>query len=287
MRANGSTGKLVCAAALVAAFAATTTRARAQQISEARIEELIRLAAQQAGRPAPYSPTVPPQAGETRPTVRLTLDDAVKLALERNLDIAGQRLNPEISDIAIASAQTPYHPIATSLIGPQSATRLPTSQTNLAATGAPVTDTLTYNGGLSQSIPWGGGSVQATFQNFRQTSTSNNVTYNPLLQSQWLFNYNQPLLRTFRDDSPRQNLLVTKINRDVSDVQLRATITNTLSNVRNAYWDFVFAVQAVDVARQSLDLATKLVQDNQTRVEVGTMAPIDVVSAQSEAATRK
>ena len=60
-----------------------------------------------------------------------------------------------------------------------------------------------------------------------------------------------------------------------------------MSNVRNAYWDYVFATQAVEVARQSLDLASKLVQDNQTRVEVGTMAPIDVVQAQSEQATRR
>jgi outer membrane protein TolC len=80
---------------------------------------------------------------------------------------------------------------------------------------------------------------------------------------------------------------VTKLNQDISETQLQASIINTLSNVRNAYWDFVYAIQAVDVARESLDLATKLVQDNQTRVEVGTMAPIDVVQAQSEQATRK
>ena len=80
---------------------------------------------------------------------------------------------------------------------------------------------------------------------------------------------------------------MTKINRDISDVQLQATITNTLSNVRNAYWDYVFAVQSVDVAQQSVDLADQLVKDNQTRVEVGTMAPIDVVQAQSQAATQR
>jgi len=80
---------------------------------------------------------------------------------------------------------------------------------------------------------------------------------------------------------------VTKINRDISDVQLRSTITNTVSNVRNAYWDYVFAVQSVDVAKQSVALADQLVKDNQTRVEVGTMAPIDVVQAQSQAATQQ
>ncbi len=77
------------------------------------------------------------------------------------------------------------------------------------------------------------------------------------------------------------------MNREISDVQLRASMTNIVSNVRNAYWDYVFTTQAVEVARQSLDLATKLVQDNQIRVEVGTMAPIDVVQAQAEQATRR
>jgi outer membrane protein TolC len=94
-------------------------------------------------------------------------------------------------------------------------------------------------------------------------------------------------MRGWRIDSTRQQLVVTKINRDISDVQLRATVTNTLSNVRNAYWDYVYAIQAVDVAKQSVDLADQLVRDNQTRVEVGTMAPIDVITAQSQAATQR
>ncbi len=62
---------------------------------------------------------------------------------------------------------------------------------------------------------------------------------------------------------------------------------NTVANVRNAYWDYVFAVQSVDVARQSLQLADELLRNNQTKVEIGTMAPIDVVQAQSQAAQQR
>ena len=61
----------------------------------------------------------------------------------------------------------------------------------------------------------------------------------------------------------------------------------TLANIRNAYWDYVFAIQAAEVAERSLSLATKLVEDNQARVEVGTLAPLDVVQAQAEQATRR
>jgi outer membrane protein TolC len=114
-----------------------------------------------------------------------------------------------------------------------------------------------------------------------------NTLFNPTYQPNWSGSYIQPLFRNFSIDATRRQLRVTKINRDISDLQLKATITNTLSNVRNAYWDYVFAVQAVEVAQKSLDLASNLVRDNQTRVEVGTMAPIDVVQAQSEQATRR
>ena len=85
----------------------------------------------------------------------------------------------------------------------------------------------------------------------------------------------------------RQQFLVTRINQDISDIQLQQTTMNTMANVRNAYWDYVFAVQSVDVARQSLQLADELLRNNQTKVEIGTMAPIDVVQAQAQAAQQR
>jgi outer membrane protein len=283
------------AAAFVAASVGLSAQTSPEAASELHIRELIK---QAADRVAAGQTTTPPAAGatqqtaqaagDTRPVVHLTLDDAVKAALERNLDIAVQRLNPEINDIAYASIRSVYHPILTSTIGPQSVTVLPTNQTSVGTAGAvPSRDTMTFNGGVAQNVPWGGGAFTASLNNFKQTSNVNTSLFNPLFQSTWSFAYTQPLLKNFRIDSTRQQLAVTKINRDISDVQLRSTIANTLSNVRNAYWDYVFAVQSVDVAQQSVDLAEQLVKDNQTRVEVGTMAPIDVVQAQSQAATQK
>ena len=280
--------------AIVVALASTSARVWAQRPSEARIQELVRLAAERAATSQAGAPTqattvqTPAGVADARPMVRLSLDDAVKLALDRNLDIAVQRLNPEINDIAISSLRAIYHPSLTSTVGQASQTQAPVSQLQLSSGGGGVeSTTTTYNGGIAQSLPWGGGAFQATLNNSRQATNSNNAFYNPQFQSLWTAVYTQPVLRGFRTDSTRQQLSVTKVNRDISDVQLRASIVNTLSNVRNAYWDFVYALQAVEVARQSLDLATKLVQDNQTKVQVGTLAPIDVVQAQSEAAMRR
>jgi outer membrane protein len=88
-------------------------------------------------------------------------------------------------------------------------------------------------------------------------------------------------------DQQRQQLQITQINRDISEEAVRATVVQTLANVRNAYWDLVFARNAVDVAQRALQLADKLVEDNRARVEVGTLAPLDIVQAEAEAANRR
>ena len=285
MRRNRSSWMVTFVATVAAA--ATATRSFAQ-IPESRIRELIKEAAERAAaNQQPVQPGQPAQApGATRPTVRLTLDDAVKFALDRNLDIAVQRLNPEISDIAIAAVKATYRPAVTSTLATQSQTNPSTSVISGAGAGQGVSNGLTtFSGGLAQNLPWGGGGFNLSLANTKNTTTNTTSLFNPSYSPTWVGQYTQPLLRGLRTDSTRQQIVVTKINRDISDVQLRATITNTVSNVRNAYWDYVFAVQSVDVAQQSLDLANRLVQDNQTRVQVGTMAPIDVVQAQSQAAT--
>jgi outer membrane protein len=272
----------------VLALTGLAAPARAQ-VSEARIRELIKQAADPNSRLQIPATAQPGTTADNRPVVGLTLDDAVKFALERNLDIAVQRLNPEINDIAYASIKSIYHPNLTSLLSTATNTNPATQTTSGGSTaGQPIVAGITnFNGGLAQSIPWGGGNATVQLNNVKNSTTSLNNLFNPTYNPVWSGTYVQPLLRNFTIDSTRRSLRVTKINRDISDVQLRATITNTLSNVRNAYWDYVFAVQSVDVARQSVALATQLVKDNQTRVEVGTMAPIDVVQAQSQAATQQ
>jgi outer membrane protein TolC len=273
------------AGTVVLSLATLTIAPAHAQTSEARIQELIRQAADATSLTAPAQATV--QGQNATEVVALTLDAAVELALERNLDIAVQRLNPQLQDIAIATARAFYNPTLTSTFSQTENSSAPTNQLQVSqGGGGVVSSTLTYNGGLVQNLPWGG-SIQATLNNSRQATTSNNAFYNPSFQSIWSVNFAQPMLRGFRIDAQRRQLQISRTNRDISDVQLRASVTNIISNVRNAYWDYVFATQAVEVAQQSLDLATKLVQDNQVRVEVGTMAPIDVVQAQAEQATRR
>jgi outer membrane protein len=287
MRRNRTTWAAICAAAIACI---TAPGLRAQQPTEARIQELIRLAAEQAAgtqSPAGAQPSAGVQSA-ARPVVRLTLEEAVNLALEHNLDIAVQRLNPQTFDFTLASLRSVYAPALTSQLSLQSVTSPSTSTVSGNAAGAGITQHQDgYNAGLSQSLPWGGASLSATMNNGRTMTSSLTALFNPSFNPNWSATYTQPLLRGFKIDSTRRQLLVQKLNQEVSETQLQATIINTLSNVRNAYWDYVFAVQSVEVARQSVALAERLVQDNEVRVQVGTMAPIDVVQAKSQAATAR
>jgi outer membrane protein len=292
-----------------AVFLLTASTAGAQQkITDAQIQDLIREAAARSGvtgnltlapRSAQAAPAAPGQTAPGAPgttsatsptaaTVPLSLDDAIKLALDRNLDISVQRLNPQTFDFSLASLRAVYKPSLTSTVSQQSVTN--PANTTISGGGAGsgiVQDTTTYNGGISQSVKWGGGTFLGTLNNNRVTSTSTTALFTPLYTPNWSAQYTQPLMRNFKIDANRENLVITKLNQDISEIQLQSTIINTLSNVRNAYWDYVFAVQSVEVARQSVSLAEQLVKDNQTRVDVGTMAPIDVIQAQSQAATAR
>jgi outer membrane protein TolC len=216
---------------------------------------------------------------------QLTVDDAVRLGLEQNLNIQVERFNPLISDLSIAQARTAWAPaVSTSLT-----TNGRDAPANSFLSGAQ--DKLTsgqFSTGvdLSQAFPWGG-STALSWDSSR--STSNNVfsNFNPTLQSNLAFRYVQPLLRNFTIDSARQQLLVTRKNREISDEQLRQTVVGTVRNVKNAYWDLAYSLASVAVQEQSLELARQSARDTRSRVEIGTMAPIDVVAADAEVAARE
>jgi outer membrane protein TolC len=252
-----------------------------------RLDEIARAASRRfaterrAGlqtRPAPPA-AVPP------PNVELTLDEATARALERNLDIAVERLNPQLQELSLARIRAAYRPTSSSTIGHRAVVNPPTSQLN----GGNVVqnDTSTYNTGVTQALPWGGGDLSVTFNNSKQVTSNIFANFNPTFNAAFNLTLVQPLVRDFLIDGTRQQLRVTAISRDISEIQLRGTLATTLANVRNSYWELVYARQAVEVARGSLDLAEKLVADNRARVEVGTMAPLDVVQAEAEAATRR
>ena len=273
---------VVIAVSAVQPVAAQTPRADAVRLDDLAREAARNFATARADMDQTRPTTAPPPPGTN---VDLTLDEATTRALERNLDIAVERLNPQTFDFSIAALDASYLPTFTSNVGLRSQTQFPRSQT--AGADMLTTETFTGNSGVAQNVKWGGGSFAVTFNNNRQKQTDLFATRNPVLNANVNAIYIQPLLRGFRIDGTRSQLQVTHLTQEMSEIALRGTIVRTLANVRNAYWDLVYAIEAADVAGRSLSLATKLVEDNRSRVEVGAMAPLDVVQAQAEEATRR
>jgi outer membrane protein len=221
----------------------------------------------------------------------LTLDDAIERALDRNLDIAVQRINPQVQDLTIASANSAFLPTLTSNFRTQSSTSPQTSQLDGSGQVTDrkpiVTDSGVWDVEIGQQVKWGGGSYTAGWNNSRTDTTNVFLNFNPSYRANFSAQYTQPILRGFNTDPARRQLVVSQLNRDISDIDLEETIANILADVRSAYWDLRYAIASLAVQEQALALAEQLVSDNRTRVEIGTLAPIDVVQAQSEAAARR
>jgi outer membrane protein TolC len=257
-----------------------------QQDERARFADIARVAAERfaVARTADQTrPTAP--ITEQGPNVELSLDEATARALERNLEIAVERLNPEAQALNLARIRASYRPTLSSLFSTRSQVQPPTSQLN----GGTIVsnEQRQYNAGVAQALPWGGGNMQVNWNNQRQVTNNAFALLNPSFNSSFNASITQPLMRGFLIDTTRQQLRVTAISRDISEVQLQATITTTLASVRNAYWELVYTIQAVDVAQGLLELAEKLLEDNQARVEVGTLAPLDVAQSAAEVANRR
>lgn len=253
--------------------------------SAAHVRDLIQQAQQQI-QPVPSVEQRTPFA-TAGPRVDLSLQDVTQRALERNIDIAVARITPRLSDFSIAALEANYRPNITSSVANRDISQATNNQTQGSTNGTLNTKTQTWQGGFAQNMKWHGAAWSLGWQNTRQDSSNLFATRNPTYNSSLTASYTMPLLRGFRIDSTRAALQTTKIGQESDEIALNATIALTVANARNAYWDLVYAIQAVDVAQQSLDLASKLVTDNQARVEIGTLAPIDVVSAQAEQATRR
>jgi outer membrane protein TolC len=279
----------------------------------------------------------------------LSLNDAIALALENNLDIAIARYNLNIADTDIlrAKAGSATRGVNTGLVqgtpgggvggfgtGATGAQGAGAGGTTGGAGGAGtgssglVTSTLGTGSNISSFDPI----LQGTFSleraktplsntvftgvnNLSQNSTTANFTYsqgfatgtnmsvgfnnsrtstnairtfiNPTLNSSFRFTLSQHLLQGFGFGPNQRFIKIAKNNREISDVAFRLQVITTVNQIQNIYWDLVNAYEDVKVKERSLALAEKTLSDNKKQVEIGTLAPIEIVRAQSEASTRK
>ncbi len=243
-------------------------------------------------QPAPAGTTTPGGITTSRPAAAqtgtaLVIEDAVRMALENNLGIQIEKLNPQIQVFGVSRARGVYAPALVTGFSRRSSTQPPTDfNTSASANEIATNANFASTGGLQQQTKWGG-NYSLVFDGSRNTSNAINSVFNPQLGSGLNANISQPLLRNFRIDALRLQLFQAKNQLQTAELQLQQRITQTARNVRAAYYQLVGAMAGLDVAEGSLDLSRQSLKNNQTRVEVGTMAPIDIVAAQAEVASNE
>jgi outer membrane protein len=261
------------AGALLLAWAAT---AASQTLREPTAPTVATVAAAGIVLPQPVG------SAERGPVKRLSVEEALALALERNLSLQVARLGPRIQDLGVAQAHAAWRPTLSSSL----TTRSQDTPANSILAGGQdkVSDDLVSTSfGLEHRLPWGG-SYSVAWDSSRSTTTNVFTNFDPILRSNVTLAYVQPLVRNFRIDTARQQLQVSQKAREQADVELRQAIVTTTRAVRLAYWELAYAYASWEVQRQSLDLARESLRQNRARVEIGTMAPLDVIEAQAEVA---
>jgi outer membrane protein TolC len=233
-----------------------------------------------AQEPAAPPPASMPPGG----TLQLSLDDAVARALENNVDIAVVRFNPELSAQNVRAAEGYYDPYLFATLNHSSADTKGTS----AISGGQIVNSKTdvWNFGLGLPVKTGA-DLSVAFNNSKRDTNNILSSYNPVFNSSLSLSLTQPLLRDFKIDAPRQALRVAKKSAEITDVEFRQSVINTIATVKGYYYELLFAIDNLGAAQKNLDLAKKLLEENEIRVKVGTMAPLDVVTAQSEVAARE
>jgi len=266
------------------------------------------VSAQQQAPPSPgtIQPSAPaPQPGATGPQVpeatdqyqvgaavpegtpgsdllNLTLEQATDIALERNLDLRAARLNPQGVDYQLQAARAAFNPQFGGTYSYRDAAQ--PNNNPLEERSRLNNIGQTFNVNMSQSLPWHGGRLTANFNNNRQSTNSSLTILNPSYSSGLQFNYTQPLLAGFKIDNSRNQLRTLSVQRQIADIQLLTTIENTKASVRTAYWTLRQAIEQIEIQRRSLELAQRLYQDNRTKVEIGTLAPIETLTSETQVA---
>jgi outer membrane protein len=131
-----------------------------------------------------------------------------------------------------------------------------------------------------------GTSYSLTLNGQRQSSTQEHLRFNPASVTRFALGVNQPVLNGLGRLYNERYIIVARNNTDVAEHVFRQQVINTVVAVENAYWDLAALQQSVRVAEQSLAVAEQLFKDNKIRLDVGTMSPLDVTSAESEVAAR-
>lgn len=225
---------------------------------------------------------LPPETPGTQ-RVDLTLEQAIDRAIEKNLDIQREKLSPQMQDYTLAAARAAFRPTLNANAGYNNASQQSTSQLDGGA--RTTTKRQSFGASMNQRLKWQGAQVSFNFSNNRTSTNNSFSTRNPNFGSNLNFQYTQPLLAGRTIDNQRLSLQTGEISRRITDIGLERQIEVVRNSVRTAYWALRQSLESIEIQRRSLDLSRRNYDDNKVKVEVGTVAEIDLVQLESQIAT--
>lgn len=225
---------------------------------------------------------------ESMQTVSLTLNDAIRRALQNNNNIEIARDDVRIQETQIRSQLGAFDTFI----------RLTPNYARNSNTGVAGSNDLRLDIGVDKLFKRGGGSFTTFFNNsqtgnnsrnntnFNQTSSlgsSSSTTYFSNLG----VNFTQPLFRNFRIDNTRRQLKILRKRLQQSDAEFRRQTIDIIAQVQRAYWDLVFALRNQQNQLANVNLGRENLRQIEAKIEAGVSAPLDRAQVETELATRE
>ncbi len=212
---------------------------------------------------------------------QLSLQDAIQLALKHNLNLQIDRYNPEIALYNLKGAYGAYDPSFSS-----------SGQHNHNESGAQIlqggfiipayrSDANAFSSTLSGITPIG------TSYSIQGNSSDSYGTFQENSGAAASFTLTQPLLKNFWIDSNRLTIRIAKNRLKYSELMLQLQIMQTITSLEQGYYDLIYNRENVNVQQKAVELAERLVMENRKRLEVGALAPLDLQSAEAQAASSR
>jgi outer membrane protein TolC len=214
----------------------------------------------------------------------LTMGDFVNLILQNNLDVNVNRLTPVSSQYLINTFYKQFEPS----IHLQATVNRSNNPATTTLAGARIQTALQgqYTVGFQQNLTTGTLVGVDVLMN-RNSSNSLFSTINPNWAGSLRYSLTQHLLRDFGRKTNTHLIRAAKNSEKMSEVQFEKQMMDLVAQGQRSYWDLVFSAEDIKVKQRSMDLAQKTLSDNQIQVQIGTLAPIDLVQAESEVANRR
>ncbi|HEX8189132.1 MAG TPA: TolC family protein [Pyrinomonadaceae bacterium] len=230
-------------------------------------------------RELPSAERVGVDAGEP---LTLTLEEAVRLALENNNDIEATRIDVTVSEHELAAARGAYDlrlntetyfehgetPVASFLAGGRG--------------GALKTDEVSGKFGLEGLSPRAGGSYRFEFTSRRLSSNNVFNDLNPTVSHGFSFSYTQPLLRGRKTDENRRRVEIARKNLGLTDAQFRRRATEVITNVEQAYWELAYALRNLQIQIDAVRQSRAQAESDRRQVEKGVVAPVDLLESETQ-----